>query len=225
MAHFCAEPLSILSSLWHPEAGDLQQQEILDLVCSQHVSAIRLLPSFQAHIEHLQQTAQDNLAHRLLEDDLFLFEQLPDWIRELRNQMQCVHVGFECFYTLTALLKSRAFKTSRHFLYAEIIRDPAGFCQSDHYGHITKLLRLLQPRILARYLQSIVCVFDAAGRLMERFGSVLSATKSDLDQWMRKQRLGKEPQESDDEDEELIPDAEYKELARSFQQEMIEFFR
>lgn len=69
MCHFYANPLSVLL---HDDDGELSRKHLQP----QHLEAVRMLPSFKAHVEGAVDARQLNHAVSLLEDDKFLLDTI-----------------------------------------------------------------------------------------------------------------------------------------------------
>lgn len=82
-----------------------------------------------------------DIARRMLEDDLYLLNRLPEMLESVRVYQRRFHAALECLLYLTQRFKKSPYKRSRLQLFLQCM-DPT-FVQSDYLLQVMRLSRFL----------------------------------------------------------------------------------
>ncbi|RHZ72595.1 hypothetical protein CDV55_103109 [Aspergillus turcosus] len=142
MTHFFANPLSVL--LANDLPGTLRNGSLCE--------AIRNLPSFRGYCEHLLEVGSFEQAHRLLEDDEFLFQETLRHLRsgqqKMRDIFQTVRWIQSCRRTLNLTKRTDISELSIRALSGELLN-------SSSVEDMMKILKSLDSKRLGDILASV----------------------------------------------------------------------
>ncbi|RKO89059.1 origin recognition complex subunit 3 N-terminus-domain-containing protein, partial [Blyttiomyces helicus] len=142
MDHYYSNPLCILTDL---EATSSETEATLRLLNTEHLEAIRLLPSFQKHIDSTGETS-------LLLSDERLRRGLPTFLAGLQIYHARYEAAFNCLLILQKSLANPTFRRPPRTLYSVGLRENA--VDSEYVRALLALLRKTSLSVIKRNMEA-----------------------------------------------------------------------